>query len=727
MSRTSHAFTVNQVDYRSESDTYLNIQKRREHVRFESSSDAVNVNVSFVQSEEVSSSTNLTISDRSSSLPQNRFFVEPADQILEDVNGFTIETDLFLVTDVFTIDLSTQAPEPLFYGHELQAALPASGLYADVRIVDKDFNDVLSSSYVVESGLVYSNYLNTFDPVTGVYDIYYVTYVVRNTSGVLERYTEILNGTPAFHAAEFEDIDPDTGFIYPGIKAYLIEEDIGDTFNVTLPAGADYAVRRTSNTRIEILPPPTSGPSSPWFVRVKNGKFLSTGVNGIHKYYISEFGDQNFSPYPPFKATDEESYRVTSKIIKTLQDKITVSDADLLYPEVIVSKADGTFKFAVTADPDKLGLAALEAGTAYANVLLGDSKVAGVGIDSASNAINSSSIDSEGGFIVLPAGFEIAETDTIRTIYHYEEQDYQVTAFDFNPLHAAELLDKRVALFIRPEPLGSTLTKTLYYLLVDENGLVVDHDIDFTLNGASTASGILWYDRNPSGINWSLPSGQDFVNSCTVEGDANQDDILILGDVFTREALRPNSLITHDVRIRGGGVNESELPDAIEINPQTEWFWDTGIWDGKPFPGAAAIHIEVPIEVLDVAGGELSADNIQELVQRHMALGVYPVTHAYNIYQPTITGIDYLANGDVTLYWTPPISEDHIFDLLGADSADSGYTLVASGLVTNTTTLSEAALYNTYVVLGRKNDAVVDYVDGSIFDVVAVDVPPFEE
>jgi hypothetical protein len=725
----SHQLTVNQVSFINKTDCYLNIQKRKELIQYRSASSSKNVNLAFVQSEDVNSSANLTVHDRSTALIANKVLTEIEDQILDNISGFTIETDLFLVTDIFTVDLITQRRIPLFFQHNLSRTLTPGESYNDIRIVDQSFENLRTSQYLVDSvnGIVYSNFENTFTSSTGLSELFFITYTVKKTNGILERYTEILNNHPVFHVATLDDIDIELGTILSGRKAYIIQEDIGDVFSITLPATTDYGLRRSSNSRIEIILPEATPASDPWFVKVRSGKFLSTGATGIKKFYVAEFGSQSFSPYLPYKQTDETSYRVSSRIVKTLKDQIVLSESEFLFPEIVVYKNDGSFKFALTSNPARLGTQAFAVDNYFANVLLGSSKVAGTNLNAANDPISGSSIDSFKGFIVLPAGYEISESDTIRSIYTYIETDYEFSLFDFNPLSSTDLTNQRVALVIRPEPLGSTFTQTLYYLVVNEDGLVIDSDIDFDLAGLPDsvenliATSGLWYDRNPSGVFWAQPSGIDFVNTCSVEGLANADDILILGDVYTREAIRPSSLVINDIRVRGGGIQEDEIQNSINLNTEVEWYWDIATWDGKAYPGSASMFIEVPIELLDIIpSGELTAENISEITRRHIALGTYPVIHAYNTYTVTMSGVDFLPSGQICLNWYPG-PPDSMYNIYSSATEDENFELIASGL-TDTYFITSGLVNKYYSVIGYPEGASVAYIDGSIFDIQEIEV-----
>lgn len=703
ISSFSNSFTINQVPFSVYTDTYINIQKRRENVIYRSSSSANNVNLAYIQSETINSSTNLTIQDRSTSLLENRVYTQLKDQILQDITGFQIELDLFLVTNQFTTELNTQQQIPLFYRHQVLAQLGIDETYGDIRLLDGNFNNLLSSNYLVNqtTGAVYTNLFNQYSPITGLSIVYYVTYIVRKPNNTIDRYTEILNSQPVFHEATLEDIDPGTGFLYPDATAYILQEGLGNTFDVLLPVTNTYGLRRAPTSRIQILNPPPTGPENPWFVQVRNGKFLSTVSTGINKYYLADWAAQVFSPFPPYKQVDETSYRVNPRLIKTIKNNIAYLPEEALFPEVIISDSTGTFKFAFTSDPTKLGTEVLGIGF-YSNVLLGNSKVSGTTVNAVTTGIAGSSIDNSRGFIVIPAGYQIAETDIVRTIYTYIEQEFEFTEFDFNLLTSADLLNQRVSLIIRPEPLGETYTKTLYWLLVNEDGLVTDTNIDFTLSGISSLedtiiSSGLWYNRNPDTVFWSEPGSIDFVDYYTVEGNNNSADLLILGDIYSREYIKPNSLVINDIRVRGGGIRQENLTTAVSNNTEVEWYWDNSTWDGKAFPGAAAIVVEVPIDILTECSGIFTGEYIQGVANRHIAQGVYPVVMSYNTSEPTVTGLDYLTSG-IRISWSecPP---DTLFSVYLSNSSVGPWSGVATEITDNSYTIPTQSGVDKYLLV----------------------------
>lgn len=680
-----HIFTTKQVTKTWNFDTSLNVQKRREDVIFSTQSSPRFVNLAYVQSQDISSDKNLAINDRSTYLAENRAAEFVSDQILKSVSSFNIETDKFLVTDVFINGGTTLGSVPLFFQHKVSRVLLPGERFVDIQILDSNYNPLTLGTVKrdLDNGIVYSNLENTFDPDTGLYNLYFISYLVHQSNGALERYTELLNNQPVYRVAEVEDLD-EFGNIQTGIKVYIIQEDIGDSFSIKLPVLGDYGVRRLAVSSLRLLEPEVSSPHDPWFISVTNGKFIATvpvtsTTTSVFKYYVAEFAAQGYTPYYPYKLAYETSYRVNKRVIKTLRKNIAINKAEGLYPDVFVYKKDGTLKFALTANPDKIGKPAPGTGTLYSNVLLGDSRVSGIGINDSAYPVAGSSIDTFNGFIVLPAGYEISETDTVVTTYHYEEDRYEMSFLDLNPLSEASWLRNKLVVFVVPEQLGVTLTKSLYYLVVSEDGQVIDTDYEgFDEN---IDDGTLWYNRDPSTVSWAPPGSVEFLDKYSVEGTPSEHAFLVLGEVYVRGVGSPEALTFSDIRQRGGGIPEDKATELAQINPEVDWYWDIKMWDGLPYPAAATYFVEVPVEILEECGGRFTSKAVREICMRHTAAGVYPIVYSYNNYEPAVTSINYTPSGTY-ISWTQH-ADDAIFDIYTSPYENGPWTLVASGIANN--------------------------------------------
>lgn len=723
-----HSYTATGLSKTWLLDTSVNIQKRRETVQFKSTSSTNNLNLAYVQGTTITSEGNVSVRDRSTALPENKSVSRNSDESLDSVNGFNIETESFLVTDEFAVAAGGQAPLPLFYVHTVNRPLLSGESYSDIQILDSSFRvlSLVEARVDLTTGTVYNNLVNTFDQVSGLSELFYISYLIKDTAtNTLTRFMELVSNAPVYSTATFADLDEFGNFL-PGVKAYILEEDIGASFNVILPSVTDYSIRRLASQRLEVLDPPPSGADDPWFISVRNSSFISSvdtgGVsNSIYKYRIAEFNAQGFVPFFPYKLTTETSTRVNKRTVKTIQDKVAQSADEGLYLDILVYDSEGTIRFALTSDPTKAGTASPVSGTSYSNALLGASAVAGTELNDSATPVGGSSIDGLYGFIVLPTGYEINETDVISSSYYYEEDKYEFSFINLNPLTNTALVKQRVVIFAKPELLGSTISQTLFYLVVNEDGLVVESNYNIDSVEASLSDGVevqaaitaetLWYDRDPDTVSWVTASGVDFVQNYTVQGTPNPDAFLILGEVYVRENTQPNSMVINDIRERGGGLIPEEQTALEGVQPESAWNWDVGMWDGYPYPGAAAFFVDVPSIVLEACGGSLNPAAVREIVGRHIGLGIYPVIHKYNNYEPTITGVDITTSGTYIGWTIHP--DDAVFDVYTSALEEGPWVLTVTGLEqssnSNSVTLDIPENLNRFIVVtGRQG------VDGPV-------------
>lgn len=691
-----HTVTIDGLSKTWTTDTFLNIQKRKEYILSKSNTSTSNINIAYLQAQSVDTSNNLSIRDRSTVLPENRISDLNIDNTFTG-SSFAIETDSFLVTDVFTNPVGNESPVPLFYTHRPSITLLPQEIFLSIELLDNSFTNtyIFESKVDLNNGQYYNNLSNTFLLESGFYDLYYISYLVKNTStNQLTRYIEILNNQPVFRLADINDLT-EFGSIIPGRKVFILQEDINFTFSVTLPGAGTYSVRKLEEDRLRILTPPNTDTNNPWFISVYNNQFMaevrtSSSTKAIYKYKIAEFTAQNFQPYFPYRLTQEVSHRVNNRVIKTLKTKLENNLAEELYIQVYVYDKDNNLKYAFTSNPALAGVA-YTSSVIYSRTLLGDPSNSGREINDADFPVGGSSFDLKDGFIVIPLGYEIKETDRIESEYFYLETNYEINFIDLNPINNQDILRQRLVLFIRPEPLGSTYSQTLFYLLVNEDGLVLDTNYNLLEIEGSVHDGEdlqvmveeerLWYEVDPSTISWAEANSKDFISNYTLEGNPNPTSFLILGEVFVREAIKPNQINTTDIRQRGGGIDIQNIEDSISLQPEANWYWDSGIWDGKPYPGSAAYFIEVPAQILEHAGGSFNPATVRGIVYRHTGAGIYPVIHKYNDYEPSISNTELIPSG-VIVSWTQHPS-DAYFNLYTSCFENGPWTLVEENIPNN--------------------------------------------
>lgn len=653
-----HTFTVGSVQKTVDTDTFINVAKRRADIVYRSGVPSDAANIAFVTTQELGSDTNLSIADRSTSLAANRV----ADIGYTTISGtktFTINTEAFIVTDIFASETNTINPVPLFYKHTISfdnlPRVDASGgdltlatgvAIVSVEIVDINFNPVLTSEikYDTTEGIIYNNLLSEYN-ATDDFIVYFVKYVV-NDNGAVKTYIDLLDNETVFRPATFDDLTPTLQIITDGRKVYLIDELTGE-FNVTLPIVGTYAFQPLSTSRIEIIAPVPSDVTESWFVRVRNGTFFTSLSGTLFKYYISEFLTQSFTPEPPIKKSiQEKSTRLTRSLIKLDNENINESDDLGLRIEVLINDSDDNAVVAYTTDTDLEGVIAAN-GAAYE--VWNDVDQRGI-----------KSVDHRSGIIEID-GVNVKSDYEIISTYYYNEGFYEFTLINFNPISNREALTTRTSLFIDPDTVITTKSQTLFYLKIDTSGKVIESNWSEFNNESllHSSNKTLYYEKLPSFLTTGIASVGEpnyvdpndiifFVDSFTVEGTQNG-SFLVLGDVTVSEAFSASQAGQFDARTRGGGVIENEFESVLESTPEARWFWDEGYWDGIPYPGNASYMIEVPITSMRGAGGVFSPKQVRDILNRHTAAGIYPVAKAYGV-DITVTGVEPGADY-ITLFW----------------------------------------------------------------------------
>ncbi len=633
-------------------DLTLNVFRRHESILYRSRDTIQAANVAFFASKAVISTSALNIHDRSTVLAANR--IESLDEpvSIENEQEYDVPTDKFVVTDIYAADDNSNQSTALFYEHVLSTTnLPRVSSLDDltihpnwkltsIEVIDINFNPIQLDSIKVnyDTGLVYNNLTSSYDQETGVAVIYYLRYSVKNiTTGTIVSYTELVSNRPIFKPAEFSDLDESLEIIDDGRTVYLIEEQ-EDYFIVRLPHVGNYSFQLLEDARIRLVPPPQSDVNDIWNILVTNGKFFTTIGSTTYKYSIGEFINQDWNPEQPYKlASSEEAEVISDNLVKVRRENVFSDPTVSGFIDLLVYDSDEVPVAAFTTDPSK------------EDTISDNSKpfeywsnIAKVGIRSVDNKIGI--IDLDG--IQLRSDYKLVAT------YNYEETNYDFTAVDFNPIHNSNILTRFVSLFVDPDSNGTVKPQTLYFTVTDRSGKVVSSNLsnfDNTDQKIQTDDGLwrdCYYETIPSYIT-TATGAILFIPHYTVIGSGV---FLPLGDIHVTEDSHPDQATIIDTRIRGGGIKESEIEEAKELQHEVEWYWDLGFWDGTPYPGTASYFIEVPAEILEVAGGDLTAGEIRGVIDRHTAAGVYAITKAYGI-DPVISGV-IPGSGVITIKWS---------------------------------------------------------------------------
>ncbi len=709
------SFTVSSVPVTVRTDVRLNIKKRKEQIIYRTLSNRDNINLAYIIGEGISPQRNLFISDKSTSLVQNRI-PSVLNYVKITAGSFTTQVDKFIVTDRFTTETATQPSVPLFYYHELLHYNSGLSDFSDRTLLSLSFADYLFQTravteYETESstGKIYNNLENIYDNTTTDFDVFYLKYSVRvNSTNAVTIYHELLSNHTVFAPATWSDID-EWGNIISGQHAYLSTElPGGSSFEVQLPGIDTYAYKELSTSRIKAKTPDALDTNSPWYLKITNGKFLTSletgdGTASNFKYHIPEFNSQVFSPYPPYKQHMEQRAIWLNKNLVKVPTSIIWDTTTGFFIDVLVLDANRVVRYVYSNNAAKIG-------TYYdSSVLYTDGIL---------------SVDELNGFLELKD--EIRDDDQVLVSYVAEEVDYELTTIDFNPLSNTDILQSRIVTYCLPESSKTgELDNTLFYLLVNSLGEItyssqaVEGSLmapstqrllgeDFTSDGSPRHA--FYYDKSStvsgmratqSGFFSSFLDELSFIDKYTVDSLLNWNNywtasgiyggtvgsgeifyniqqnpkFLVLADVFVGEAVAPEGSTLLNIRVRGGGIKEEDEELAYDEQPESMWYWDHN--NRLPYPGALTFLAEVPRSILTDFGGTFTLDQVRTVVERHTALGSYACIRPYGPVDPVVTqGIGAL--NDITITW--PTYSGYTYNIYSSIVRTGSFTEQASNL-----------------------------------------------
>ena len=642
ISLLNNTFIVSKVSKTFVTDTFVNVFRRRENISFKPNSNPKTSNITYFSSSSLQSSSAISIADKSSSLINNRIESNKDYVTVSDTLTYTIETNRFVLTDEYVTSQNTVTDIPLFFKHTIDITnvprvsstdftLQSGVVLSDVEILDKSFNVVSKVGLRVDfdEGIIYNNLETGYDVETESYIIYYVKYSVRISNDV-STYIELLDNQNIYNQATFADLDESMQLINDGRKVYLIEA-AEQNFDITLPVSGTYSFQIQDISKIKINVLNSLDVDDDWYLRITNGNFYASVGGTSYRYSIAQFDIQDWDPeYPYKKSISEDSSVLSKKLIKLNRENIYQSSTSSLYIDVLINDKDDVAVAAYTTNSSNDGTLASNLAT-FVEWTFTDK----VGIRS---------VDHKAGILDIE-GLDLRSDYKIISTYYFEEKEYEFLEVNFNPIGNIDILNQKVSLFIEPDTLTSDNIQTLYYLIVDRKGQVIESDYPDFNNDTQRMSGeVLFYESIPSFYSGDAPAV--FIDDYTVEGDGI---FLILGDVTTETDSSIQQASVFDARVAGGGVVESLIDSARNKNPEIDWYWDLGNFDGSPYPGTASYFVEVPVEVLDDAGGTLNQKEVKDIIDKHPAFGVYSVVKAYGV-DPFITTVQPNPNS-VTVGW----------------------------------------------------------------------------
>lgn len=194
-----------------------------------------------------------------------------------------------------------------------------------------------------------------------------------------------------------------------------------------------------------------------------------------------------------------------------------------------------------------------------------------------------------------------------------------------------------------------------------QNPYILDKYIVYYLKPTSSSTGI---NRDRGVYHVVADSVEAAINY--IPEDSPGEPVAIIGAISIRSYQNKNDLSILDTRSYGGGLRNDRIGEAAEKkHARSQYFYDIGRKEGIPYPGAAAIVIDLPSELKEV----LTVDEIKTRASKFIAAGIYPVYNFkeedYNTQFETVDG-----NANLSLFNTP-VSEAYT----GASTGIYGNTI----------------------------------------------------
>jgi len=126
-------------------------------------------------------------------------------------------------------------------------------------------------------------------------------------------------------------------------------------------------------------------------------------------------------------------------------------------------------------------------------------------------------------------------------------------------------------------------------------------------------------------IDEELKANHPFIKEDLEKGFYDFEDILYIGKVNVTPLTNIEEVETKDIRKRGGGIKEDKIKEIIKSQDIQPALYDYDNIEGTPFPKNNTVVIEMPKEILEENGGYLTEKEVEEKVNKYIALGNLPV------------------------------------------------------------------------------------------------------
>jgi hypothetical protein len=573
-------YTLKNFPIKKNFDTRVNVKTELEYLRFGSNYTSEALSLSYINSPGIDPENNILLIDKSNNINSNAKESFKENRYLSD--NFLIDYAGFYIADVVkNID---GEETPLYFWHDMSDAenpinieiLDSSKVPVDPKLWTY-FDETATLDYSRKG--IYSNLICYINKKEKAYEVFYVRYKDLNTNLVVEK---LLDSRPYYSQASFIQERTKREYIITQVQSEYDLRIVFDSLNYSptpLTGSQRFWLKRKSTSKITIEKPGIVSSSERWNLRITPGDFF----NNDFKYWVPEYYLQLFSPAFPYRLVKEKKATLINKNLIHL-DVNPIADLGLdgYYIYIIVKEQNGAVKRCFTND------------------LNADTYITKQGfvtdIFYEKEAIESVSANS--GFILLNQ--DIEESQEVFVTCRYIEQYYSYDFLSVNPSINSEVLGKKIIIYLEPD----ASDRAVHHLIVDSNDLIVDASKEEYLAAPLTY--------------------EDWKNI------AEANFFLELGEVYITQTLSIPDISLLDTRVLGGGISEKNIESALKLQNEVSWYWDSGNWDGTPYPGMGAIIVSLPRSILKEMNGEFDRDQVAEIVKKHSASGSYIIIKYYD-------------------------------------------------------------------------------------------------
>lgn len=223
-----------------------------------------------------------------------------------------------------------------------------------------------------------------------------------------------------------------------------------------------------------------------------------------------------------------------------------------------------------------------------------------------------------------------------------DEKLNKISSTEYKAKNANWIADEKVVI---KQEIRERIRRKFY---VGNNVEVVDTVIRYTKEIPETEytinslTGTITFNTPPEGTLYATYSYYDTIleNNITIRHTFDETELrllqlahpemIVLGAIKITNDYTKADLKVLDTRVRGGGLKEEiTIEDIKRIDELSMYFWDISRFDGPSYYSNGIIVIKIPNTVLVQNGGKFTEEEIEEIVRKHLAFGIYPIIKYY--------------------------------------------------------------------------------------------------